>query len=427
MNPGGNSRKPHFHNENGILKNVSGEIRRSIFSSCGDGVKRLILLILCGVAGIAAATLLSRSKIPSDNPVEVDPSSQLTQWTQFLNEQFAGDHSCRECHQKEFEAHQRSGHSHTATRMEQTELAQFLNGTQFKDPRRSLVYEFENRPEGFFVGVQGADSKPIFPVHWLLGSGLHAQTPISIDPVSGKGLEFRWTWFNQEEKLSVTPDHERFDDFHPRSTEVFGRPMDGKQALACLSCHATIVPPANLPPLREAVIANVSCERCHGPRKNHVELAKSGRAHEAPPLLTYRDPEQSIQQCAQCHRDESQIAPDTAPNVLVRFQPYGMKKSRCYLESGKTMTCMTCHDPHDQTSKDRTQYNTTCLQCHQGPQQTPCPQSPAGDCVSCHMPAVEWRSGIQFHDHWIRVLKDDEKPDGSSLSSPAASAQEQRP
>ncbi len=382
-------------------------------------MRRLILIaLLSGIVIISFIRFISRNETVNTVPSRVE-NAKISEWTSFLNENFASDFACRECHQAEYDAHLRSGHSHTALRMEDTHLATALSGTTYSDPRRQQVFEFLKKELGFFVGVEGVDSTPIFPVHWLLGSGTHAQTPISIDPISGHGVEFRWSWFNGGQCLGVTPDHERFDDFRERSTEVFGRPMEPAQALTCLGCHATVVPPLNIPVTKETVLANVGCERCHGPRKRHVELAKLGKGHLEPPLVTYTDPEQSIRQCAQCHRDESNIGATTAPNILARFQPYGMKKSRCYLESGKSMTCITCHDPHDATSKDRFQYNNTCMKCHQAPETTLCRIEPAGDCVKCHMPEVEWHSGIKFHDHWIRVVKEPTSTVQTSLVEPS--------
>ncbi len=361
-----------------------------------------LLAVLLGVIMVTGACFWWPSSPVSSVPSFAPQYGSTDQWLSYLDQHFARDESCRECHRQEYDAHQRSGHSRTARWMEQTDQAAELHGTHYPDPRRQQVLEFALREEGFFVGVRGTDAEPIFPVHWLIGSGTHAHTPLSIDPVSGRGVEFRWSWFAGECAWGLTPDHERFDDYREGTLETFGRPMDQQQALACLGCHATVTPPRQVRPTRQAIIANIGCERCHGPRKAHVEQARLGRPEDSPPLLTYTTPEQSIRQCAQCHRDESNTPADSKPETLARYQPYGLLKSRCYLESDKSLSCMTCHDPHDRTSTDRTRYIQTCLKCHTGPAQTPCSIEPAGDCVKCHMPAVEWVSGIKFHDHWIR-------------------------
>ncbi|MBD3673550.1 MAG: heme-binding protein [Planctomycetaceae bacterium] len=285
--------------------------------------------------------------------------------------------------------------------MAESSLAQILNGKSYDDPRRDQSFSFSREQDQFFVSTIDAGREVKFPVTWLLGSGTHARTPVSIDPGSGLGVEFRWTWFANLEALGVTPDHERFDDYQPGTLDCFGRPLGKTQVRACVTCHMTAVPPEEIPASREHFLANVGCERCHGPRKKHVELAHQGRAEESPPLFTYDDPEEYMDRCAQCHRDETNIPSDTAPHELARFQPYGLKRSRCFQES--SMTCSTCHDPHDRVSTDRAQYRRICLSCHSSSEQTACPIEPAGKCIECHMPAVEWSSGIEFHDHEIRV------------------------
>ena len=199
-------------------------------------------------------------------------------------------------------------------------------------------------------------------------------------------MEFRWTWFANQNALGVTPDHERFDDYKPGTLECFGRPLGKTQARACVNCHMTAVPPEEVPAMEKHFLANVGCERCHGPRKQHVELARLGRAEESAPLFTYDDQEEYMGRCAQCHRDESNIPSDTTPHELARFQPYGLKRSRCFQES--EMTCSTCHDPHDRVSTSVEYYRKICLSCHSTSPQSSCPIEPGGKCIDCHMPAV---------------------------------------
>lgn len=392
----------------------------------------ILLLSACAIAATLFvlwkfSTALDQPAAPEGGVATQHPS--VTSWRRAIDQQFAFDDACAECHQAEFEAHQRSGHSHTATPMERSQLASVLNGSNYEDTRRSQTFQFAAREQGFYVGIQGTDEAPVFPVHWLLGSGSHAQTPVSIDPRSRMGVEFRWTWLSHADRLGVTPDHERFDDYREGTLECFGRPLDADQALACVACHMTVAPPASVVPSRDAFVPNVGCERCHGPRKEHVQLARQGLASESKPLITYHDAESYIRQCAQCHRDETNIPGTSQPSELARYQPYGLLKSRCYLDSDGQLSCANCHDPHDRTSRDAKAYISACNSCHQAEQQTRCPVEPAGDCVQCHMPAVEWHSGISFHDHWIRVQQpeSDEQTIKSAMGSPAEDPQRGSP
>ncbi|APZ94379.1 multiheme c-type cytochrome [Fuerstiella marisgermanici] len=394
--------------------------------------RMLTIITVIVLAASLGLFLLSQQKEPfnveggEDQLAQTQPQS-VVEWRKLIDSRFAGDQACAECHQSEFDAHQRSGHSRTATPADHSELARALDGQNYTDPNRDTVYQFERKPNGLLVGIEGTDPEPVFPVQWLIGSGTHAQTPVSIDPTSRNGVEFRWSWFASTQELGLTPDHERFDTFRPASLECFGRPMDAQQVLACVNCHMTAVPPPTVVPTQEAFLPNVGCERCHGPRKDHVELAKQGRASEAKPLLEWSHAETYLRQCAQCHRDETNAPTDSTPASLARFQPYGILKSKCYLNSGKKLSCANCHDPHDVTSRDPEHYVQACNACHAGPKQVACSLNPDGDCVDCHMPTVEWHPGISFHDHWIRLDRTDPKDDARAVldavhkSSPEAS------
>ena len=88
-----------------------------------------------------------------------------------------------------------------------------------------------------------------------------------------------------------------------------------------------------------------------------------------------------------------------------------MKKSDCYVQSGK-MSCITCHKPHVSVKfTPRAQYLSACQGCHSGTQgQKQCTEQMSirvaknDDCVTCHMP----RNGsidiphVAVTDHYIR-------------------------
>ncbi|TWU20571.1 hypothetical protein Pla52o_44490 [Novipirellula galeiformis] len=365
------------------------------------------------------ATVVTAEAMPGMNPSAESPTDvsrrfssnlppQLQQavagWNQLISANFAGDQACAECHEKEFQAHRRSGHSRTLTPIDESSLAsKLVELGRYQDPQRDQVFEFSRAKDPLLVREVTNAAGVAVPVTWLLGSGTHAQTPIAVDERTQSGVELRWSYFSSNDQLGLTPDHERFDNFASGTIECFGRPMDAADIRACLGCHSTLTPPPSLPIMKSWVVANVGCERCHGPRKKHVELAHLGHAEEAKPMLQYETAEAYMDACSTCHRDESSVKPDATPNELVRFQPYGIKRSRCYLESPDKMTCSTCHDPHDTVSHNRVVSIDQCKQCHGHASSSECSHQPVGDCIECHMPAVEWTAGISFHDHWIRI------------------------
>lgn len=341
---------------------------------------------------------------------------KMSGWKDLIKANFAGDRACAECHPSEYEAHQRSGHSHTAMLMNESPLADELSMRRtYEDPQRDQVFEFIQTQGQFLVRDVEHPPEVSLPVTWLLGSGVHAQTPIAVDEATQRGVELRWSSFPRNNRVGLTPDHQRFGDFANDTLACFGRPMEAADIRSCLGCHSTVITPPDLPIINSMIIENVGCERCHGPRKKHVELAHQGRAEEIKPMLQYENAADYMAACATCHRDASSITPDIEPHVLPRFQPYGIQRSRCYLETPGNLTCSTCHDPHDAVSHDRKRSVEQCNSCHHDGASTTCTHQPRGDCIECHMPLVPWSSGIAFHDHWIRI------PEGTPVADPKRS------
>jgi cytochrome c peroxidase len=98
----------------------------------------------------------------------------------------------------------------------------------------------------------------------------------------------------------------------------------------------------------------------------------------------------------------------------IRFQPYRIYNSRGHLTDDRRMSCVACHDPHDQLRRDAAYYDAKCLACHlstaketktQARSAPACPVSTT-QCATCHMPKVELpEMHFKFTDHWIRVVK----------------------
>ena len=87
-----------------------------------------------------------------DQPVSLTPTES---WQRFIATNFAGDQACAECHRKEYDAHQRSGHSHTAIQMAESPLAKRLAeiGT-YQDSRRDQRWSFKLNQGKFLVKDQ---------------------------------------------------------------------------------------------------------------------------------------------------------------------------------------------------------------------------------------------------------------------------------
>lgn len=134
--------------------------------------------------------------------------------------------------------------------------------------------------------------------------------------------------------------------------------MTPEETLKCFGCHATRTSHEGNAVLdRSTMIPNVSCERCHGPAREHVDAARRGETELTMPFgLDAWTTEQMKTFCGKCHRDPAKAPPGLIQpdNVqLARFQPVGLSQSRCYIESKGALSCVTCHDPHARAKWNR--------------------------------------------------------------------------
>jgi CxxC motif-containing protein (DUF1111 family) len=97
----------------------------------------------------------------------------------------------------------------------------------------------------------------------------------------------------------------------------------------------------------------------------------------------------------------------------VRFQPYRLTNSKCYEGTDPRISCVACHDPHQDVVREDSTYDPKCLACHAAASHAAssavsaksCPVAKE-NCVSCHMPKVTLPNGhMTFTDHEIRVVR----------------------
>lgn len=323
---------------------------------------------------------------------------------------YVGDRSCRECHPGESSLHARSGHAHTLRPAAETDAARKLDGTTVADPERPGVsWSFSLGADGFTMTRREADDVRRMAVEYAFGSGRHAVTfgtLVDRDPAHLRLLEHRLTAFAHAERPGLTPGHSLAG--HADGNTPHGREHSAENTRKCFACHSTAT--SDRGPFRldtATMIPDVSCERCHGPGRAHVEAA--GRVPAAALAMAMgpgrSSPAEEVVTCGECHRVPEMVA---AGNIrvenpaLVRHQPVGLMQSACFVKSGGAIGCTTCHDPHDRTSAEMGGYEAVCLRCHSGPPNTPCPTSPQTGCIGCHMPRRDVARGMMMTDHWIR-------------------------
>jgi hypothetical protein len=292
-----------------------------------------------------------------------------------------------------------------------------LVGRTFPDPERpGSLWSYSLRDGQLRAERQESNHLERFVLDYAFGSGHHATTFVTLTdrtPDRPTMLELRLSVYAHQDAPDVTPGQGLARDGRATGIVPSGRHYEPGATLKCFECHTTTTSDRGPKVLDEStMIANVGCERCHGPGRAHVEAARRGAepAALAMPFGAGRGTAaDEMRLCGACHRlpetvEPKMIRPENPR--LVRFQPVGLMQSACYRESAGTLTCSTCHDPHSKTSHDLPDYEAVCLSCHRGPSRTPCKVSPSTGCVGCHMPPRDASRGMMMTDHWIRSRPD---------------------
>ncbi|MFB9077631.1 cytochrome c3 family protein [Flavobacterium procerum] len=168
---------------------------------------------------------------------------------------------------------------------------------------------------------------------------------------------------------------------------------------------------------KKTIVYGIDCERCHGPAKQHTEFhLKNPNVKIANSITSFKtlNRQQKLDACALCHAGNdgmklksrfdfkpgnnlSDFYRETRSiNDTAQFDVHGnqfrlMAQSKCFISSEK-MDCITCHNPHDNASKNMTSYSKICMSCHQTMKHSDktlksMPRNLLTDnCVECHMP-----------------------------------------
>lgn len=268
-------------------------------------------------------------------------------------------------------------------------------------------------------------------IDYIVGSGQHTNSHIFSS--NGYLHQAPVTFYTQKKQWDLAP------GFEKGKSERFSRMIE----LECMSCHNAY---PEFEPESQNKFTNVKtgidCERCHGPGSLHIAARQTGNRVD-----TSKGPDYSIVNprrlstelqnniCQRCHLQGIAVLNDgksffdfrpgmKLSEVMNIFMPQyegardkmimashveRMKKSECFISSGK-MSCITCHKPHVSVKfTPRTQYLDACKTCH-NTMKSGCTENQAvrmkenNDCVKCHMP----RNGsidiphVAVTDHYIR-------------------------
>jgi hypothetical protein len=268
--------------------------------------------------------------------------------------------------------------------------------------------------ESTYTVSDGKDSLTL-PVRWIFGQ--HSQTWVL--EKDGTFYESAVSYFHREQALAATPGDE---NLQPQSVpDAIGRKVSQWELLQCFNCHATHATEGEKLTL-DRLSLGLGCERCHQGSDQHMQDALHGNFASRPRSLKTMNAEETSEFCGQCHRTwDTVVRNHWHGEADVRFQPYRLANSRCFLGTDRRISCVACHDPHQPESTSVEFYDAKCLACHAtgGSHATTgetketasaavaktCPVSKT-KCVTCHMPKVTLPGGHGvFTDHQIRIVR----------------------
>jgi hypothetical protein len=251
--------------------------------------------------------------------------------------------------------------------------------------------------------TDGKDTLSV-PMHWMFGQ--HSQTWVL--EKDGSLYEGLVSYFHRDQSLSTTPGDGKIVPHD--LTEAMGRKLNTWEVIQCFNCHATHASDGAALTL-DKLTPGLGCARCHVGADQHMQDAIHDNFKSLPSTLHKMNALDTANFCGQCHRTWDTVMRNKwKGQVDVRFQPYRLENSRCFIGTDSRISCLACHNPHQPVNHDDAFYDSKCLACHaaQKPEAViagikTCPVSKE-KCVSCHMPKVELPGGhALFTDHMIRI------------------------
>ncbi|MGL5111525.1 MAG: tetratricopeptide repeat protein [Flavobacterium sp.] len=348
---------------------------------------------------------------------------------------YLGDQSCKECHKQEYKEWRQSDHFMSMNVANGSSVKGNFNNVTFKGD--GVTSRFFKKGNVFYINTEGEDGKyHDFEVKYTFGGRPLQQYLIQFSGGRLQVPRLSWDtnkkrWFNQYAGQKI-PSH---DWLHWTKNAQNWNTM-------CAVCHST-----NLQKKYDVhadtykstySVMNVSCESCHGPGGQHVDLAKTGDLQKGEKrkagfskIFVGNYATEQINKCAPCHALITEISPnhidskEIMDNYIAQipetqnFYADGQVKNEDYNYTSFSQSkmysagvkCSDCHNPH--TTKLKRVGNLTCTSCHvQRKYDTPLHTfhksgSEGSKCVSCHMPGKVYMGNDLRHDHVFRVPRPD--------------------
>ena len=321
------------------------------------------------------------------------------------NPGYLGPQACRPCHAERVAEFLTTRHARTFRVPEDESMpAGFAAGHGTITPHEAGLRFEMTRSRGDYIqtaihATPEGEKKTRSRIDFILGAG-------------GKADEVYLTWHG--ERLYELPVAWLFSsDEWGISHFAFNGSPEGSRNLTvrCLECHNTWfahVPGTLNQYKRDSFVMGVSCERCHGPGREHVAFHQTHpEAGSAEAILNPAGlkRERLLEVCTQCHGNatvhrgpalqyrpgepldayyKTLEAPKHTEDDHVANQVKYLRQSRCFQQS--EMICTTCHNPHRPASSGI----DSCLKCHASGdcrERERIPSAVQSQCVACHMPS----------------------------------------
>ena len=340
--------------------------------------------------------------------------------------EYAGTESCKECHEKQYNAFINSHHrKYVQVVTPETVIGDFTKNNVLKVGGHET--RMIRRGDEFFVETVGSDGTR-HEYRCQKTIGFHYKQRYQTTLADGRLYVLPVQWNRNEQ---------RWVDYHGLAKHKPGSGgywCDPERAVAvrCAGCHGTGIELRQSkkgfrPKIIEAEMS-IGCEACHGPCATHVKYPKQkGFILSLKKLPAQR----LVDVCGQCHvRGSDHVAGTAYPylfrpgdRLLRKFAPVeptigkqtknfwadgrAVKHHQQFIEFIKSshytkagMTCVTCHDPHDLSLGSKPDVdekgNGPCLSCHSELDgDKPLAAHTHHDtkregslCVNCHMPRL---------------------------------------
>jgi hypothetical protein len=321
---------------------------------------------------------------------------------------YAGSRQCAICHAAQARNFPSNSMSRALEPIGSCEILVHNPRLTWTDGRYRYLIEKSGARYRYTV-TDGAESAEA-TLAYAFGQGKAGQTYVYES--GGQYFESRVSYYRELKGLGLTVGAQNLQPSNIQ--QALGRLMSPGEARDCFGCHTTGARRGGDFQL-DHYENGVQCEDCHGPGAAHISSISNGKpAPGSIRSLKGLKAEETNDLCGSCHRTwETIMLLKIRGASNVRFQPYRLTNSQCFLSGDSRIACTACHNPHAALVTDAKFYDAKCTACHNT--QTSAATRKVckvgtSSCITCHMPRFEAPgSHHSFADHWIRVVRPNDK------------------